>query len=393
METFRVDLLVIALVAALAPLVAELPTRFRMPVVVLEILLGILVGPHIFNWVAPEGLVAILGELGLTFLLFMVGMEIDLSALRGKTLTTAATGWGLSFGVALVAMLIFQAIGLIITPPVLAAVALSTTALGVIAPILRDRGELDTDFGKQVMTAATMGEFGPLIVISLLVVPAHGFGLSAVFMLVFVATALLAAYAAIEMRSSKWIDLLAHTMQSSGQLPVRICIVFQALLIALAAKLGMSVVMGAYAAGLVVGLVSKGEGGAMLRQKLDAIGYGFLIPIFFIVAGMRFDVSALWASPIVIVQLIGLLVLLLVVRGVPVLLYKDTLAEKDRLPFAFYSATGLPLIVIITEIGVSSGLMPQSRATVLVCAAMISVFLFPILAEKIRAGQNPSREG
>lgn len=393
METFRVDLLVIALVAALAPLVAELPTRFRLPVVVLEILFGILVGPHVFNWVAPEGLVGILGELGLTFLLFMVGMEIDLSTLKGKTLITAVSGWGLSFGVALVVMLIFHAIGLIITPPVLAAVALSTTALGVLAPILRDRGELDTPFGKQVMTTATMGEFGPLIVISLLVVPGQGFGLSAIFMLAFVAVALLAAYAAIEMRRSKWIDLLAHTMQSSGQLPVRICIVFQALLIVLAAKLGMSVVMGAYAAGLVVGLVSKGEGGAMLRQKLDAIGYGFLIPIFFIVAGMRFDVSALWASPIVIVQLIGLLALLLVVRGVPVLLYKDSLAEGDRLPFAFYSATGLPLIVVITEIGVSSGLMPQSRAAVLVCAAMISVFLFPILAEKIRAGQNPSSEG
>ena len=387
METFRLDLFFIAFVAALAPLLAEIPKRLRLPVVVVELLLGILIGPHLFNLVAPDGLVGMLGELGLTFLLFMVGLEINLGEIQGRPLGLAVGGWFLSLAVAMVCMVIIHAIGLIQAPPILAAVALSTTALGVLAPILRDEGTLDSNFGRLVLSAAAMGEFGPLVVISLLLIPTHSTVIHTLFMVVFISIAFLAAYMAIRVRTSTLIDALAHTMQSSGQLPVRICIALQALLVALAAKFGLNVVIGAFAAGMVVGLATKGEGGVLLRQKLDAIGYGFLIPIFFIVAGMRFDVSALWASPLVPVQLIALLVLLVLVRGAPVLLYKEDLSPSDRLPFALYSATGLPLIVIITEIGVSAGLMAPDRAAVLVSAGMISVLLFPVLAERVR--KNP----
>jgi Kef-type K+ transport system membrane component KefB len=384
MENFRLELFFVAFAAAIAPLLAEIPSRFRLPVVVVEILLGILIGPHLFNLIPPDGLVGMLGELGLTFLLFMVGLEIDLGEMQGRPMALAIGGWFLSFAVAMVCMFFVHAIGLIQAPPVLAAVALSTTALGILAPILRDEGVLNTEFGKQVVSAAAMGEFGPLVVISFLLIPAHNTVVHTLLVLLFVGTAFFAAYMALRVRSSKLIDALAHTMQSSGQLPVRICIVLQALLVALAAKLGLNVVMGAFAAGMVVGLVSKGEGGAILRQKLDAIGYGFLIPIFFIVAGMRFDLEALWVGPLVPVQIIALLGLLILVRGVPVFLYKQELSPLDRWPFALYSATGLPLIVIITEIGVSSGLMAQDRAAVLVSAGMISVFLFPILADRVR---------
>lgn len=142
--------------------------------------------------------------------------------------------------------------------------------------------------------------------------------------------------------------------------------------------------MGAFAAGIVVGLAIKGKEGELLRHKLDAIGYGFLIPIFFIVAGMRFEVSALWSAPLAPIQVALLSCLLVLVRGVPVLLYKKELTPEEKLPFALYSATGLPLIVIISEIGVSSGLMPPDRAAILVSAGMISVLLFPILAVKLR---------
>ncbi|WP_139558800.1 cation:proton antiporter [Methylotetracoccus oryzae] len=384
MENFRSELFFIALVAALAPLMAELPSRFRVPVVVVELVLGIIIGPHILNLASPDGLVGMLGELGLTFLLFMVGLEIDLGEIQGRPMARAIAGWVLSFAVALVSMFIVHSIGLIQAPPILAAVALSTTALGILAPILRDEGVMDSDFGKLILPAAAMGEFGPLVVISMVLIPTHGTIIHTLFIVAFVAVAFLAAYMAIRVRTSKLIDTLAHTMQSSGQLPVRICIVLQALLVVLAAQFGLNVVFGAFAAGMVVGLASRGERGALLRQKLDAIGFGFLIPTFFIVAGMRFDVSALWASPLVPVQLLSLLGLLVLVRGAPVLLYKGELADADRLPFALYSATGLPLIVIITEIGVSSGLMAPDRAAVLVCAGMISVLLFPILAGRAR---------
>ncbi len=384
MESYPTELLLIAFVAMLAPLLAELPRNFRLPVVVLEVILGILIGPQVFHLASPDGMTGTLGELGLTFLLFMVGLEIDFDKIRGRPLSLAVGGWFLSLFVAMVCMFFFNVIGLIQTPPVLAAVALSTTALGVLAPILRDRGELNTAFGTYMVAAAAVGEFGPLVVISLLLIPTHDTFLHTLFIVTFIIIALVAANIALNTRTSRLIEIMTRTMQSSGQLPVRICILLQILFVALAAKFGLNIVMGAFAAGMVAGLVIKGNEGELLRHKLDAIGYGFLIPIFFIVAGMKFEVSALWSAPLAPIQVVLLLVLMLLVRGIPLFLYKKELTPEEQLPFAFYSATGLPLIIIISEIGVSSGLMPPDRASILVSAGMISVLLFPILAVKLR---------
>lgn len=384
MEAYPSELLLIAFVAMLAPLLAELPSGFRLPVVVLEIILGILIGPHVFNLTSPGGMISTMGELGLTFLLFMVGLDIDFDRIRGRPLSLAVGGWFLSFFLAMACMFFFNVVGLIQTPPLLAAVALSTTALGVLAPILRDRGELDSDFGTYMVAAAATGEFGPLVIISMLLIPTHSTVIHTLFIVAFIIIALVAANIALNTRSSQLIEILKHTMQSSGQLPVRICILLQVLLVTLAAKFGLNIVIGAFVAGMVVGLAIKGKEGDLLRHKLDAIGYGFLIPIFFIVAGMKFEVSALWSAPLAPIQVALLLGLLVLVRGFPVLLYKRELTSEEALPFAFYSATGLPLIVIISEIGVSSGLMSPDRAAILVSAGMISVLLFPILAVKLR---------
>ncbi len=384
MEPFRQQLLVVAFIAALAPLITELRSGTRIPVVVLEIILGILIGPHVFNLARPDGMIGALGDLGLTFLLFLVGLEINLGEISGKPLSLAVCGWLLSFSLAMLCALFFSWIGLFKAPPLWVAVALSTTALGVVVPILRDKSELDSRFGRHLLEVAAMGEFGPLIVISLLLIPTHATVVHSLFMVTFVIVSLGAAYLTLMARSSKLLESLAHTLQSSGQLPVRVCIVLQALLVALAEKFGLNVVIGAFAAGMVVGITLKDEGGAVLRQKLDAIGFGFLIPIFFIVAGMQFDIGALWSSPLVPVQLVMLLALFAVVRGIPVLLYGQELAPEDRIPFALYSGTGLPLIVVVTELGVASGLMAPDRAALLVSAGMISVLLFPLLAERWR---------
>lgn len=385
MESYPAELLLIAFVAVLAPLLSELPRNIRVPVIVFEVVLGILIGPHVFDLADPDGMVGTLGELGLTFLLFMVGLEIDFDKIRGRPLSLAVGGWLLSLSVALVCMVFFSSIGLLQTPPFLAAVALSTTALGVLAPILRDRGELHSEFGTYMVAAAAVGEFGPLVVISMLLIPIHSTAVHTLFMVSFVIIAFGAAHIALKARSSRVLELLKRTMQSSGQLPVRICLLLQILFVALAAKFGLNIVIGAFTAGIIVGMAIKGAGGDVLRQKLDAIGYGFLIPIFFIVAGMKFEVSALWSAPLAPLQVALLLVLLVVVRGVPVLLYKKELKTEEKVPFALYSATGLPLIVIISEIGVSSGVMPPDRAAILVSAGMLSVLLLPMLAARWRA--------
>jgi Kef-type K+ transport system membrane component KefB len=384
MEAYPSELLLIAFVAMLAPLLAELPSGVRLPVVVLEVILGILIGPHVFNLASPAGMVGTLGELGLAFLLFMVGLEIDFEKIRGRPLSLAVGGWFLTFLLAMVCMFVFNFIGLIESPVVLAAVALSTTAFGVLAPILRDRGELNAEFGKYIMATAAVGEFAPLMIVSLLLIPTHDTFLHTLFVVTFIIIALIVANIALQMRSSPLIEKLAHTMKSSGQLPVRICILLQVLLVTLAATFGLNIVLGAFTAGMLVGLTIKGKEGDLLRHKLDAIGYGFLIPIFFIVAGMNFEVSALWSAPLAPIQVALLSCLLVLIRGVPMFLYKKELTPEEKIPFVFYSATGLPLIVIISEIGVSSGLMPPDRASILVSAGMISVLLFPILAVKLR---------
>jgi Kef-type K+ transport system membrane component KefB len=236
-----------------------------------------------------------------------------------------------------------------------------------------------------MVAAAAVGEFGPLVVISMLLIPTHSTAVHTLFMVSFVIIAFGAAHIALKARSSRVLELLKRTMQSSGQLPVRICLLLQILFVALAAKFGLNIVIGAFTAGIIVGMAIKGAGGDVLRQKLDAIGYGFLIPIFFIVAGMKFEVSALWSAPLAPLQVVLLLVLLVVVRGVPVLLYKKELKTEEKVPFALYSATGLPLIVIISEIGVSSGVMPPDRGAILVSAGMLSVLLLPMLAVRWRA--------
>lgn len=384
METYPTELLAIAFAAMLAPLLSASTGRFRIPVVVSELLLGILIGPNVLHLASVDGMVGTLSELGLAFLLFMVGMEIDFNKIKGKPLNLAVAGWGISLIFAVTCMFFFSTINLIQTPPLLAGIALSTTALGILIPILRDRGELNTEFGTYMIATAAIGELGPLLALSLVVTSTHGFKLHILFIFVFIIITLISANIAIKARPSRFIEILTYSMHRSGQLPIRICILLQILFVALSSYLGLDFVIGAFTAGILVGLATKDVDSELLRHKLDAVGYGFLIPVFFIVAGMKFDVSALWLLPMAPIQIALLSGLLLLVRGLPIILYRKVLKPDDQLPFIFYSATGLPLIVIISEIGVSTGVMPADRASILMGAGMLSVLLFPVLAAKLR---------
>lgn len=383
MEQNYSQLTLIAAIALVAPLVSGLPSRFKIPVVVVEILLGILIGPHVLKLAEPVGLVNELSELGLTFLLFMVGYEINLDTLKGDSLKKAGLGWGVSFGLGLVLMTLFHAVGFISAPPVMAAVALSTTALGILVPILRDEDDLDSPFGNLFLPVATLGEIGPLMVISVLLIPTHTTVLHTLFIVAFILISLMAAFGAHHAGIRALGQRLEISLPQSGEFQVRLCILIQAIFVMLAANFGLNVVIGAFAAGLIMGLQTRNHSHTELGEKLHGIGYGFLIPFFFIVAGMRFDPSLLAGSPVAVFQVLGLLVLLLIIRGAPVFLYQDALNFKEKLRFTLYSATGLPIIVIVTEIGIASGLMLPERAAALLCAGMLSVMVFPILARNL----------
>jgi Kef-type K+ transport system membrane component KefB len=382
-DTHPHALLVVLFVAAIAPLFNELPIRLRLPLVVLELLFGVIVGPQVLDLVASEGTLRALSALGLSFLFFLAGMDLDFFKLRGAPLRLGLSGWLVSVVIALAATFALRAAG-VVSDPVLVAVALSTTAIGTLLPILREAGELDSAFGRFVLGAGAIGEFGPIILFSLIITGDQGVALRSGLLATFVFIALACAAVALRLRPPQVIDVLARTLQNTSQLPVRLSMLLLGGLVVLADILGLDILLGAFAAGSLVGLVSRGPEAEPFRQKLDALGFGFLIPIFFVTSGAQMDLDSLVASGSALARVPLFLLLLLVVRGVPTFLYRGVLDLRERSLLALFSATSLPLIVVITELGKATGRMLPETAAALVGAGILSVLLFPLLALTLR---------
>lgn len=384
MDAHYHPILVIALIAVLAPLFNELPVRLRIPGVVLEIACGIVVGPQVLGLVRAEGVVELLGRVGLCFLFLMAGMEIDFSRLRGRPLTLASCGWVLSLAGALGAAHLLQALGLV-QATLLVALALTTTAIGTLLPILRDAGELSRDFGMLTLAAGAMGEFGPLLLLSLLPVEGHTAEGRAIVLVGFVLIAVVSSLLVVNVRTPKIVGMLGRHLHKSSQLPVRLAVLLVAILSTVAMEMGLEVLIGAFAGGMIIGMITRSEEAEPFHHKLDGLGFGFLIPIFFVVSGVRFDLEALLGSTTALLCVPLFLALFLLARGVPVLLYRRHLGGRDQLALAFYSATALPLVVAITEMGVRTRQMTPEIAAALVGAGMISLLVYPQLALALRS--------
>lgn len=377
--------LVIGLIAVLAPLVSELPLRFRVPGVVLEIVLGIVVGPQVLDLVRPDAAIGALWSVGLCFLFLLAGIELDFRRMRGRPIQLAVGGWVLSFALGFGAAMLLNLLGLI-GPPLLVAVALTTTAIGALLPILRDAGELTRQFGTLTLAAGAMGEFGPLLLLSLVPLTAEQtFEGNALVLVAFVAIAVAAAVVAVRVQPPRFVVMLRRHLHMTSQLPVRLAVLLTAGLVVAAGELGLELLIGAFAAGLIVGVVTRGEEAEPFHHKLDGLGFGFLIPIFFVVTGVKFDLKALLGSGEALACVPLFLGLFLVVRGLPVYLYRRELGGRDRLALAFYSAAALPVVVAITEVGVATRQMDHGTAAALVGAGMISLLIFPQVAVALRA--------
>lgn len=382
-QTTITTLAVIAAAAVLAPILAEVLRRFRIPGVVLEIGLGILIGPQVLGFAHLNEVVSSFADLGLTFLMFLAGYEIDFEKIRGRPLSRAAVGWGMSLLIAFTGAFIMVSTGFALST-LLIGLALTTTALGTLLPMLRDEHALDTPFGGFVLAIGTVGEFGPIVAIALLLTSSNPIGTS-VLLVVFVGIAVAAAAVATRSHVPRVIGVLQRNLHSSAQLPVRVSVLFIVLLVWVASRLGLDVLLGAFAAGIVVHLFSAGDDSKTIQVKLEAIGFGFLIPIFFIVSGMRFDLDALLSDPTNAVRLPLFLALFLVVRGIPALvLYRRDVPRHDLVPLALFSATALPLVVVITTIGLETERMLPNNAAALVGAGMLSVLLYPLLGFALR---------
>jgi Kef-type K+ transport system membrane component KefB len=378
-------LALIAVAAVLAPLLSERTGRLRIPSVVIELGLGILIGPYVLKLVHLNGLITALSDMGLSFLIFLAGFELELNRVKGDPLKRAGVGWILSLGLALGLAFILVSSGLALDT-LIVGLSLTTTALGTLLPVLGDAGVLGTRFGSYMLGVGSVGEFGPIVMVAVLL--AHKDPLASISLLAaFVAVATLAALLATRAHSPKIVDLLRRHLHSSAQLPVRIAVLLVILLVYLAFELGLDVLLGAFAAGIVVRLFTDGEDSKTIKSKLEAIGFGFLIPIFFIVSGVHFDLHIFLTRPSTLLRLALFLLLMLLVRGTPaVLLYRRVLSRAERLPLALFSATGLPLIVVITAIGTAEGRMRPENAAALVGAGMLSVLLFPMIGlRRLRA--------
>ena len=377
-------LVVILAVAAGAPLLADLLSPVvRIPSVVLEIGAGIVVGP-VLHWAHQDDIIGFLHDLGLATLMFLAGSELDLPRVR-PVLRRALGNWavslvlGLALGLALAGVAGPRS-GLII------GLTVTTTALGTLLPILRDRGEISTPFGTQVLAGAAVGELLPLVAVAVLLTTDRP--LRTVLILVaFIVVALVTAWFASRPRGARLARLLDSTLRTSGQFAVRLVVLYLALMVWIAADSGLDVLLGAFAAGMVFRLFSAGAGereAELVEAKIEAIGFGFLVPIFFVVSGMRFDLDAIVDEPLLLLAIVGFFVAFLVVRGGPAFWSARHEPMSERLALTCYLATQLPLVVVITEIGVETGRLKSGIGAALVATGMISVLVLPLIAGRLR---------
>ena len=384
-------LALIAIAAVLSPLVAEFLRRFVVvPEVVIQIIFGIL-GPYVFNLARSNSIVTALSDFGLTYLMFLAGTEVDPAIMRRGHIGLAAGSWVTSLVIALLMGVLFHSSGLVLDS-VVVALCLTTTALGTLLPMLRDSGYLDTPFGPVVLSVGAIGEFGPILAVALLLTQRHT-DLTILLIVLFVAVAVVAALLATQVRPPGFVTLLRRHLHSTSQLPVRISVLLVVLLVYLALKLSLDVLLGAFAAGVVVRLFIRGEDQEPVRSKLEAIGYGFLIPIFFIETGINFDLHALIREPHVLLRVPVFAAVFLFTRGLPTLVFfRRVLSRAQSQALAVLAATGLPLIVVITTIGVDEHKMRPENASALVAAGMLSVLVYPIIGFR-RLRRDPDSAG
>lgn len=386
------NLLGVLVIAFLAPLVLGFLPRLQVPAVVLEIVLGVIVGPSGLGWLEVDLTVQIVALLGLAMLLFLAGLEVDVRSLGGGLLPIAATGFVASLAIGWGAGLGLSAAGWV-RDPLLLAVTVSATSLGLVVAVLKDSGQLNSPLGQTTIAASSLADFAAVLLLSLLFsADGKGTGSQLLLFLLFASIVALVGFAAATTsRNIRLGSVLLKLQDSTAEIRVRAAMVLLIAFAVVAEKLGLESILGAFLAGAAVAaLDGDSSNHPHFRVKLDAIGYGFLIPVFFVASGMRLDVSGLVDSPDQLLRLPVYVAVLLLARGLPALLYLRRLGRRGSLAAGLLQATSLPFIVTATQIGMLTGRMSPEAATGLVCAGLISVLVFPGMAVAI-TGRGHSR--
>ena len=379
-----IDLLIVSLVAALTPILAGLLSRLRVAQVVILIVGGILIGPEVLGWAEPGG-IELISNVGLGFLFLLAGYELELGLFRERAGRLALTSWLVT---AVIAIAVTGALAAVdfVRAFVPIAIGLTTTALGTLLPMLRDNQMLEGRFGSFIMAAGAVGEFLPIVAIAIFL-SAQGAFLGLVSLVVIGGVALLFTFVPRLVRNNKIRGIVSEGEHATSQTTLRWTMVLLFALLVIASNFGLDVVLGAFLAGVVLRRWAPGDVHS-LEAKLDAVGYGFFIPVFFVTSGMSLDLQSIIKSP---GRLVVFFVLFLAVRGLPALLfYRRELPMRGRVQLMLLTATALPLLVALAHIGLESGTMLPENAAALVGAGVLSVMVFPAVAVSLgRSDERP----
>jgi Kef-type K+ transport system membrane component KefB len=386
----------LAIVAAFAfaiPLVLGFAPRVRLPAVVIEIVAGIVIGPAGLGWVKPDLPIKILALIGLAFLLFLAGLEIEFDRLRGRVLKFTGLAFAVSFGIALLVAYGFKAAGQVQTPLIIA-IILVATSLGIIIPLLKDTGQIQTDFGQLVVGAGSIAGFGAIILLTLFFSrEAKGTASQVMLLASFVLLAVVVAFVIVR---AERLSLISRTLlrlqDTTAQIRVRGAFVLLVLFAALAEKMGLEVILGAFIAGAILTLIDRDlmMTHPEFRLKLEAIGFGVFIPVFFINSGLNFKLAALFASPSTVARVPLLLLAILTVRGLPAFLYLPILGRRLSGVAGLLQATTLPFVVAASQIGVELRQITPATSAALIAAALLSVLIFPLVALTLMPKGEPA---
>jgi Kef-type K+ transport system membrane component KefB len=371
-----VDALVpVFVVALLAPIVVGLAPRLPVPQVVLLLVGGILIGPDVLGLSSPGG-VQVLADVGLGFVFLLAGYEVDLRLFGEDAGRRAVLAWFVSLGLATAVVGLLAGAGLV-RAFVPVALGLTTTALGTLLPVLREHGLLSGRLGRYLLAAGGVGELFPVLAIAVFLGTQNRFTALASLAGVAVLAVLLGFARRAVREGGRLATVVALGQHSTAQITLRATILLLITLIAVTDEFHLDAVLGAFLAGVVL-RHWVGTASPQLESKLDAVGYGFFIPIFFVYSGMGLDLDAIAGAPLRVLLFFGLM---LAVRGLPALLvYRGALALRQRVQTALITATALPVLVALAEIGLRNGTMLAENAAALVGAGVLTVLVFPAAA-------------
>jgi Kef-type K+ transport system membrane component KefB len=388
--------------AVIAPFVCDQLARWAViPSVVVELLLGVLIGPVALGWAHQGEVVTTISDLGLSMLMFLAGYEINFRQIRGRPLRLAVTGWlislaaGLLIAAGVVTWLTGSASDDLVAhrngAALVVGLAITTTALGTILPPLRDAGLVNTPLGGRILAIGAVGEFAPIVAVALLLTTDSP-GKTALLLAGFVALALTGLWLATRRRPPRLARMVTATLGTSVQLAVRLSMLIVVFMLWVALGLGLDSLVGAFSAGIIVKAflgTGEREEAEVIESKLEGIGFGFLVPFFFVMSGVKLDLKALFSSPADIATIPVFLILFLIVRGLPTLVLhrNDVLGKPARGALALFASTQLPMVVVITSIGVQTSAIKASTAAAVVTAGVLSVLIFPLFGLRLASAE------